>query len=362
VPTDPEAVINATDDEAKEGAGSQSKAADASKEIGSQVGEEEDVGEKANALGVVERSADVDFVPSARITEEEEEEDVAEESCRLGTKAESMEEAAEDRDEAAAAGDVGHGPGGSAEIGYQISFSRLLEKTDAGSASDVPSSFFEGLRAAGVTRVLLTAVPDDADLSDLTETASGAGISLHGVGDAVGPYAADSTGARLLAAQDMPGFGAFLGALGEEERRGLMHVTSDQLPANANSALVFLPGLRVFREEDAALMDVLLPVITRRPFAKGVFGIPEMEKVFGHMVVWKYVRGKRTVLVCVNYADAHAVANVVCPEAPDVQGEGKYIDVIELLSETIFRRVPAQMRGKGLHVILHEHELQAFEY
>jgi len=245
----------------------------------------------------------------------------------------------------------------SSDIGYQISVPQLLAKTGSDTIESVPSSFYEGLKAQGFAWILLTEFPDDANLDVVAAQVAAAGLVLKTSFDQLAQFAVDPTGADLLRSGDWDAFVRYVEGLDDDQR--LLHVSSGDPWA---VALLLLPGLRVFRDEDAGLMERLLPVFARDALAKGTFSIPNVQRIFGNLAAWKYTYGNERVLVCVNFVNAHAVANVHCPEAPDAETEKKTIDVLELLSDTLFRRNPEEMRGNGLHVILHEFELQVFTY
>jgi hypothetical protein len=106
----------------------------------------------------------------------------------------------------------------------------------------------------------------------------------------------------------------------------------------------------------------LLPILLRTPLVSGDVSIPQVEHIFRKMAVWKYATTEERVLVCLNFTAEHAVANVVCPDAPDAQEGVEKIEFLELLQETTFRRLPDEVRSQGLHVILREYEIQVFSY
>jgi hypothetical protein len=256
--------------------------------------------------------------------------------------------------------DAGFGSGGAAEMGLQISVARLLAKTLSESLDNVPTSYFEQLRSIGITWLLLADLPDGANTDSVKAAAIAAGVTIRANGDDLSPYALDIRGPDFIRRGDMEGLMRFLEELSVDERRRLAHVSSDELPFNAIAGMLLLPGLRIFRDEDAQLMAQLLPIVSCEALAQGTFSVPESSHVFGRMAIWKYVSESDKALVCLNFRDAHAVANVVCEDAPEV--DATVIDVVELLSLTIFRRSPNAIRTAGLHVILHEYELQVFSY
>jgi hypothetical protein len=65
-------------------------------------------------------------------------------------------------------------------------------------------------------------------------------------------------------------------------------------------------------------------------------------------------------LVCFNFVNEHAVTDIPCPDAPDPRPGAETLDVIELLTETTYPRDTSKLRTQGLHVILHEYEIQVF--
>jgi hypothetical protein len=161
----------------------------------------------------------------------------------------------------------------------------------------------------------------------------------------------------LLQAGDVAGFQAALAALSPEERAHLLHAESPTHDSEIPMALLALPGLKVIRGDDRELRRVLV----REVLLNGEFSIPEITRISGTVIAWKYTGATRRVLVCVNPTDQRSIAEIPCPEAPDPVS-GDRIEVLELVMDSTFRRDPIVMRTTGLFVILHAGEVQIFEY
>jgi hypothetical protein len=134
--------------------------------------------------------------------------------------------------------------------------------------------------------------------------------------------------------------------------------------ATARAALLLLPGFRVFQASDLQVADRLLDVLALKAVKRGSFSLPTVHHTSepAVAVAWKYVYGSEHVLVTVNFTNSHAVADIVCEDAPDVAEGAATIPVWELLTRTKYERSPEQMRTKGLTIILYEYEIQIFRY
>jgi hypothetical protein len=278
----------------------------------------------------------------------------------------------------------GHGPGGSAELGFEVDALQALEQNAAASPEALPPAFYAQLRAQGFTWVFFTNFPPNANLDAVREAAHCADLQLlvdHAVTDSHGPddglvlvdsdpetayhYCFDPTLLRHLRAGQQH---SFIECLERDDLHRMVHFSTQDGFAFAgaagfvaSAALLLLPGMRVLRNSESAFAPQLLAILTRKVVRSGTFSIPEVQHIFGRMAVWKYASDSERVIVCLNFVNGHAAANVLCPDAPDNVG-GDKIEVFELLTETTTRRAPEELRADGLHVALHEYAIQIFSY
>jgi hypothetical protein len=255
-----------------------------------------------------------------------------------------------------------------------LSVPDALRESGAATVEAIPTAYYSGIRGRGFGSLFLTAFPDGANLGAVQATAAPAGVTVSAIPEidesATEPIALppdpetgvqflyDPTLLRTLRTGDWEGFLAALES-GTIVGDRLVHLTTQ--PFELSAGLLLLPGLRVVRGGDSDAESPLLRVLLRLSVKAGAFSIPEFHRSFGRMAVWKYTAGDDRVLVCFNFVGSHAVADIICPDAQDIVGMEK-MEVFELLSETTFRRDPHTMRTTGLHVILHEYQVQVFAY
>jgi hypothetical protein len=255
-----------------------------------------------------------------------------------------------------------------------VAVAEALRRTSAESIEAIPASFYSSIRRQGFDSLFLLDVPEGADFALVQSTAEAEGLTVVGCPTidesatepiALPPdpitglqYTYDPTLVQTLRASHWQEFLAILEGPNADFNR-LVHFATR--PFNLSAGLLLLPGLRVIRPAEDRRSAALLRLLLRPSVRVGDFSIPESTRSFGEMATWKYASQNDRVLVCFNFVDSHAVADIVCPDAPDAVRDD-LIDVVEMLSETIYRRDPEEMRTKGLHVILHEYELQIFTY
>jgi hypothetical protein len=217
--------------------------------------------------------------------------------------------------------------------------------SESGSIEAIPTSYYVLIRAGGFTRLLLRNLPADANLALVRRLVEAAGLTLftEGSGGVI-----ESTTASYPWGPDWSTFDDVLTGHDQYARRAG--------PGGASSALLLLPGLRVVRPNCAL---ALMSILRRDALQRGRFSLPEVRHRFNKMAVWKYATGAERVLVCANPTAGHAVADVVCP---DVEGNAEKIDVIDLMTETTYKRSPEEMRTVGLRVILFGDNVQVFLY
>jgi hypothetical protein len=280
----------------------------------------------------------------------------------------------------------GGGPHGEAELMLEIDVPSLLAVTHSASLASLPPDYFADLRAQGFEWIFLTNYPEDADIEDVRALVHRGGLRLlNGEFDDVSnddgrvlpdadpalaryDYCFDPGFVEALRARDAVRFAEALVRPGPVRIEHMLHFsTTDRLAFSprsafaASAALLLLPGLRAMRHRHWPLIGALLPVLTRPVLRRGTFSVPEVRRYHAHMAVWKYADDLEHVIVCLNFAAAHAVASIICPDAPDPIEYDK-IQVFEYLTETTYRRDAAEMRTAGLHVILREYEIQVFSY
>jgi hypothetical protein len=242
-----------------------------------------------------------------------------------------------------------------------------LLASGAATVEAIPVSYYSGVRARGFGSLFFMFFPDGADLRAVQATAAAAGVNVTAI-PAIDESATEAiplppdpeTGVRyaydpaLLRSLRAGEWEEFVAALESGKIAGdrLVHFTTQ--PFELSAGLLLLPGLRVVVGGDSDAESPLLRVLLRLSVRSGAFSIPEFHRSFGQMAVWKYTAENDRILVCFNFVDSHAVADVVCPDAEDVEGCDK-LELFELLSETTFRREPDALRTVGLHVILHEY-------
>jgi hypothetical protein len=260
-------------------------------------------------------------------------------------------------------------PDGDGELpALEVSTAAALRETGAGSVEAIGAPYYAGLRARGFGAVLFTGFPPEGNLALVRKAAAEARVRVlacpaldDGAPCALAPdgaYRYDPAAAQILRAGE---WARFVAALERGEFAGADAVRLAAAPYALGVALLLLPGLRVLRGEFADADAAVRRLLARDAFRNGVFSIPEFTRSFGHMAIWKMSTATDRAIVCLNYVNAHAVADVKCPEAPDAVDTDK-IKVFELLSETTYRRLPNDLRTLGLHVILHEFEVQVFAY
>jgi hypothetical protein len=255
-----------------------------------------------------------------------------------------------------------------------------------GTIQEVPVSYYEGLHTRGFSWVFITNCPADADVDVVRRVVRTAGLKLlvdrtedtdepnesivplADNPDGAFPYTYDPTPLELLRSGRWDEFVRYLKSpaipldcmVHFSVRAGLEF--SERSVFVATAALLLLPGLRIVRSSDWDRVGQLLPILLRTPLVSGDVLIPYVDHIFNRMGVWKYATKEERVLVCLNFTDEHAVATVLCPDAPDAQEGLDKIEFLELLQDTTFRRVPDEVRTRGLHVILREYEMQVFAY
>jgi hypothetical protein len=216
--------------------------------------------------------------------------------------------------------------------------------SESGSIEAIPTSYYASIRASGFTRLLLRNLPGDTNLALVRRVVEAAGLTLFTEGSG----GIESTTASFPWGPDWSTFDDVLTGHDQYARRAG--------PGGASSALLLLPGLRVVRPDCA---PALMSILRRDALQRGRLSLPEVRHRFNKMAVWKYATGAERVLVCANPTAGHAVADIVCP---DVEGNAEKIDVIDLMTETTYKRSPEEMRTAGLRVILFEDNVQVFLY
>jgi hypothetical protein len=255
-----------------------------------------------------------------------------------------------------------------------VNVSSALHETSSDSVETLPIEWYSAIRARGFGSLFFIDFPNGGNLDLVRSTASSANLKVLTIPtideNSNSPillppdpetgiqYSYDPTLLQKLRVGD---WDAFVAAIESKSvsRSNFVYFTTH--PFELSAGLLLLPGLRVFQGEDCFQTSALLRILLRKALHSGVFSIPEIHRTFGKMVVWKYNTNEERILVCFNFVNSHAVTDIVCPDVGDAIDDDK-IEVFELLSETTFRREPNQMRTTGLHVILHEYQVQVFSY
>lgn len=151
----------------------------------------------------------------------------------------------------------------------------------------------------------------------------------------------------------------------EETRRHMAHVfspvslTFDKRSARTAAAMLLtLPGMRIVNFRELGLVDLVLIVLSKKAVRKGVFSLVQATSNTGNLVAWKYTRGKQRILIAANFGLQQTTGDIICEDAA---GTTK-IDMTDILTQTIYKRDPKELREKGLTVILYQYEIQIFEY
>jgi hypothetical protein len=298
----------------------------------------------------------------------------------------------DDSDSDAIPGNCGLGPKGSSEMVLELDASNIPEELWRGGIDTIPATVYRTIRAKGFGWISIVNVPEGTDLAAVAKAVheghlklivngpggaefsdgqanSGGKDSLVYGRDRVS-YEADPVPLEILRRQNSSDFIAFV--LGSEvgHRSSAIRYATDEFQFNhrsaatATAALLLLPGLKFFRTSDLYTCNQLLEVLALKAVSKGVFSVPTVRQRPGcvPVVAWKYTRGSEHVLVTVNFTNFHAVADVICEDAPDDVDEHGNIPVDEILAKSLFMRVPSRMRTDGLTVLLYEYEIQVFKY
>jgi hypothetical protein len=241
------------------------------------------------------------------------------------------------------------------EVGFEISVSTLTANHLVNHLKHIPQSYYAGLRSRGITRLILTGLPDDGNLEELEEICNSIGLIVS-----TGPpnsYSEDPELRKFLIEGNIEGFLEYLKTQSSKKLSRILHNSIwDSNPAISVS-LLMLPGLKIIRD-DPPVAPALLVLLAKETVRLGKFSIPEIHLTEGEIAAWKYSMDFDHVLVCANPLSRNCVGAVICSDC----GESGKVKIFEWFSELTFNHEEEELRTRGLKVILQPGEVQIFEY